>query len=78
MMRVLAILLLLAAPDDAQQLKVNRVLVDFRTMAAAIEAYGEEHQGYPRAKSMAELKAALDPQYVQGMRTADPWGTDYR
>lgn len=77
-MHVLAILLLLATADEGQQMKVNRVLVDFRTMGAAIEAYAEEHHEYPRAKSIAELKAALDPRYVQGMHTADPWGTDYR
>ena len=80
MMRAILILLLLAAQpaDDAEQFKIKRALADFRTMAAAVEAYAGEHKEYPRAATIADLKTALDPRYVQGLRVADPWGTDYR
>ena len=72
-------LLLLATSDEAEQMKIRRVLADVRTMAAAVEAYSHEHSnGYPRAATIADLKSALDPRYVQGLHVADPWGTNYR
>lgn len=71
-------LLLLATSDEAEQMKIRRVLADFRTLAAAAEAYAGEHKEYPRAATIAELKAALDPRYVQSLHVTDPWGTDYR
>lgn len=75
---ILAVLLLATATDEGDQLKIKRVLADFRTMAAAVEAYAGEHKAYPRAATIGDLKAALDPRYVQGLRASDPWGTDYR
>ena len=77
-MRVLLFFALLAAIDESEQLKVKRVLADLRTMASAIEAFAEEHGEYPRAAKIGELRAHLDPRYVQGLRTADPWTTDYQ
>ncbi len=71
-------LVLLATADEAEQLKIKRVLADFRTMAAAVEAYAGEHHEYPRAASIQELRGALDPRYVQGLHVTDPWGTEYR
>ena len=77
-MRVLLLVLLMVAADEGEQLKVKRVLAEMRTMAAAVEAYANEHGAVPRAATMAELKEAVDPRYVQGLHITDPWGTDYR
>ena len=78
-MRALALAVLLAAqtesPDD---LKIKRVLADFRTMAAAVEAYRNDRQQLPPATSITELRGLLDPNYVRGLKIADPWGTEYR
>lgn len=78
MMRVLAILLLLGAMDEMEEMKVYRVVADLRVMATAVEAYSEEHHALPRAQTIEDLRAALDPRYVQGLRIADPWGTKYK
>lgn len=79
MMLPILLALLFASSDQAEALKIKRVLADFRTIAAAVEAYAGEHGGeYPRADSMAILRPFIDPQYVRGLRTKDPWETDYR
>ena len=78
MMRAALILILLATADQAEEQKIKRVLADFRTMAAAVEAYAGEHSEYPRAATIQQLREALDPRYVQGLHITDPWGTDYR
>lgn len=78
-MRVLALALLLAAQaDTAEDLKIKRVLADFRTIAAAVHAFNNDNQNYPRATSISELRDQLEPTYVRGLRIKDPWGTEYR
>jgi hypothetical protein len=78
MMPLLLALLLLSTADEAEQLKIKRVLADMRTMAAAVEAYAGENNSYPQATTAVELRGVLDPRYVQGLHITDPWGTDYR
>jgi hypothetical protein len=77
-MRVLLALLLLSTADDAEQLKIKRVIADLRTMASAVEAYARENKSFPQAATAVELRGLLDPRYVQGLHISDPWGTDYR
>lgn len=77
-MRALVLVVLLAAIEDGDQPKIKRVIADMRTMAAAVEAYAGERGAYPRAANMTELRAALDPQYVQGLHVTDPWTNEYR
>lgn len=74
---VLALLFATRA-ETADDLRIKRVLADFRTMAAAIEAYSSDYQSYPQVRTMTELANVLDPKYVRGLRTKDPWGTEYR
>lgn len=78
-MRVLALALLLAAQaDTAEELKIKRVLADFRTLAAAVEAFAGDNQNYPKATTINELRDQIEPTYVRGLHTKDPWGTEYR
>lgn len=78
MMRVLLLAALLAAIDEGEQLKIKRVLSDFRSLASAVEAYAREKGAFPRVATIAELRGELDPRYVQGLHVTDPWGNDYR
>jgi hypothetical protein len=47
-------------------------------LAVAIGKYAKEKKRYPRATTMAELKAALFPDYIEQMKTEDHWQTPYR
>ena len=71
-------LLLAAQAETADDLKIKRVIADFRTMAAAVEAFRSDNQNLPRAATVAELRDQIEPTYVRGLRTKDPWGTEYR
>ena len=78
-MRALVLAILLAqSADTPDNLKMKRVLADFRTMAAAIEAYRNDNQEVPRAATITELRDRIEPTYVRGLRIHDPWGTEYR
>ena len=47
---------------------------DARTIATALEGYAVDHGGYPVATSIADLKAALEPEYVASLPTGDTTG----
>ena len=64
------------AQDDNRSIK--HVLADMRTLAAVAEAYAVDHDHYPLAKSMADLKPMVEPIYVRPFVGPDPWGTAYR
>jgi hypothetical protein len=53
-------------------------LMDMRALQTTIEAYAVDHSTYPMAKSMAELRALVEPIYIAKTPMADAWGTEFR
>lgn len=63
-----------------QRSKQKRTMADIRTVAAALEAYGMDHEReqYPPGTSVEELRSHLQPTYVKALPALDGWGTAMR
>jgi hypothetical protein len=53
-------------------------LMDMRAVQTTIEAYAVDHETYPMAKTMAELRAIVQPTYIATTPMTDAWGTELR
>lgn len=51
---------------------------DMRAVAGAVEEYAVDENRYPRAQTIQELAALLEPKYVKKLSQQDAWGTDFR
>jgi len=49
-------------------------LDDARTIATALEGYAVDYGAYPVATSIADLKAALEPEYIASLPAGDSLG----
>jgi hypothetical protein len=56
----------------------TRTLVEMRVLQTAIEAYRYVNKGYPAARSIAELRALVEPTYISITPLKDAWGTEFR
>jgi hypothetical protein len=56
----------------------TRTLLDMRMVQTAIEAYAIDHGSYPAARSMEELRAAIQPTYIRTTPITDAWGNELR
>lgn len=54
--------------------KQKRTLADIRTIAIAVESFAVDHDAYPDATDLAELRKILDPHYVHPFPMSDGWG----
>lgn len=61
----------LSAVDRGKQ---KRTLADIRTIAMAVESFAVDHEAYPDATDLAELRKILDPHYVHPFPMSDGWG----
>lgn len=59
-------------PTDAE--RARWTLSDMMTLKTAIEAYRLDHNAAPEAKSIDELRAAVEPMYVAHLPMTDAWG----
>lgn len=56
----------------------QQTMADLRALGAAIESYAVDHDRYPSAASLEELRAALEPTYSSLLPRRDSWGHDLR
>lgn len=61
----------------ADSSELRRTRADLRALSTATDAYFTEHSGYPRAKTMEELRARLSPVYLKNVPMVDGWGTPF-
>jgi len=52
-------------------------IADAKSIRTAIEAYAIDHNRYPAAKSMDELRPLIEPVYIRTAPMTDAWGTPF-
>lgn len=62
-------------PTDAE--RANWTLADMRTWHTALDAYAVDHNTYPDAKTLEELRDAVQPMYIAHAPMHDAWGNPY-
>jgi uncharacterized protein len=56
----------------------KRTMTDIETIASAVEAWSIDHDDvYPAVSTWDQLKAELEPDYVQSLPSKDVWGNAY-
>ncbi len=55
----------------------DATVADMRAIAAAIDAYGLDHNAYPEARRMERLKSLLEPRYAENLPLHDGWGRPF-
>ena len=63
-------------PSDAE--RARWTLFDMRSWKLAIAAYKQDHGSYPAAKTLEEVRAAVEPAYIAKAPMVDAWGRAYR
>ena len=76
---ILAIISMLSmaadAPSNAD--RARKTLYAMRVIRTAVEGYAGAHNAWPEAKSMEELRALVEPQFVKTLPLRDEWGTPF-
>jgi hypothetical protein len=49
-----------------------------KAVQTAIEAYGSQHNVFPKASSLAELRPLIEPAYIARTPMTDAWGTEFK
>jgi hypothetical protein len=62
-------------PNDAE--RAHWTLGDIRIIRTAVEGYARVHNQYPAAKTMEELRVAVQPDYIKVLPMHDVWGTPF-
>jgi general secretion pathway protein G len=78
---IIGILAAIAIPNllnAMQRAREKRTMADIRTISTAVESYESDNNVFPRAESMAELKALLVPKYARSIPFSDGWTKDLR
>jgi general secretion pathway protein G len=73
---IIGIISAIAIPNwlnATQRAKQKRTMEDIRTIAVACEAYAVDHEMYPDAKSIKELRPLIVPVYLQHFPEKDAW-----
>lgn len=55
-----------------------QTLSSMRGIQTAVEAYAVDHHAYPKAKTMGDLQALVQPNYIANTPMTDAWGTPFR
>jgi hypothetical protein len=62
-------------PSDAE--RAHWTLGDMRIVRTAVEGYARVHNAYPAAKTMEELRSAVQPDFIKILPMHDAWGTPF-
>jgi type II secretory pathway pseudopilin PulG len=65
---------LLNAIDRGKQ---KRTVTDLHAIGLAIESYAVDHDHYPTATDLEELRQALQPRYIKLMPSTDGWARPF-
>jgi hypothetical protein len=65
-------------PQVDQLAKCIDTWKDMLTLQRVVESYSMDHKFYPKTQAIEDLRALLEPVYVEAMPTQDAWGTAYR
>lgn len=60
-----------------QRAKQKRSMADLRTIGTAVEAYATDHNAYPTARNIDELRPLLAPVYIKYIPPNDGWGKPF-
>jgi type II secretory pathway pseudopilin PulG len=77
MLAAIAIPNLLTAMQRSRQ---KRTMADIRTVGAALDAYGTDHEReeFPPGPIVSALRTHLEPTYIKSLPAKDGWTTDIR
>jgi tetratricopeptide (TPR) repeat protein len=64
-----------ALKSDRERAKTT--MADMRTIATAIAQYAVDHNRYPSARSVADLRTMVEPRYIRRVPVADGWGKEF-
>ena len=62
-------------PNDAE--RAHWTLYDMRVIRTAVEGYAHVHNEYPVAKTMEDLRSAVQPDFIRILPMNDAWGTPF-
>ncbi len=63
-------------PTDTE--RARWTMSDLQSWRIALEAYMVDHGTYPQAKTLDELRSAIEPLYIRHALMTDAWGNAYR
>src|SRR5262249_7195971 len=75
---LLTVILLFAAYNPTDFDRARWTMDDMRSWRTAIYAYATDHGVYPEAKTLEELRDAVQPLYIAHAPMLDAWGNAYR
>ena len=58
--------------------KQKRTMADLRSIGVALEAYADEHDAYPSARTNLDLRSALEPAHIKSLPMIDGWGNAFQ
>ena len=73
---VIGIIAAIAIPNlltATERSKQKRTMADMRSVATAVEAYATDHNSYPKAATLDELRPVLTPTYIKSLPSQDGW-----
>jgi type II secretory pathway pseudopilin PulG len=60
-----------------QRAKQKRSMADLRSIGTAVEAYATDHNAYPAARNIDELRPLITPMYIKSVPPNDGWGKPF-
>ncbi|HEY6842987.1 MAG TPA: type II secretion system protein GspG, partial [Thermoanaerobaculia bacterium] len=60
--------------DDA---RAEKTRYEIRVIKTAVEAYAGQHNQWPQANTMDELRTLVEPTYIKTLPMADEWGSPF-
>ena len=57
--------------------RAQKTLYEIRVIKTAVEAYAGQHNQWPQAKTIEELRAVVEPAYIKTLPLADEWGSPF-
>jgi len=74
-MKKLILILAMTSPLVDQWWMALHTHAALRSIRTAVEAYAVDHDRFPAAKDIDELKTIIAPTYIRIVPTVDDWGT---
>jgi hypothetical protein len=74
-MKKLILILAMTSPLVDQWWMAIQTHAALRSIRTAVEAYGMDHNRFPAAKDINELKSLIEPTYIRTTPSTDGWGT---
>jgi hypothetical protein len=70
-------LILSAVSESDEREKTKITLADMRAIGTVVETYAVDNNEYPPAKDIVDLKAYVEPKYIDSLPQFDSWGQKF-